>query len=999
MNDEHQDLEQDPSMGQGENTTRNKDLLQDTDQQLSPGDMPVVGIGASAGGLDALKAFFAQVSQKSGMAYIVVMHLAPHQPSMLPELLQKVTAIPVTVASDGQSLLPDHVYVVPPRKEVSMYNGVIQLLDPAEEVFSLPIDFFFRSLAADRAFKAAAVILSGTGSDGSVGLRDIKDSEGLVLVQSEGTAKYDGMPHSALATGMVDMVLAPEEMPSKLISYFEQPGEVQAKEVDEVNNKDWLHKIFALLRIQTGHDFSWYKSKTILRRINRRMLLNQIQEYNTYLSFLRQDSKEITALFKELLIGVTNFFRDPDSFDILKKEVLPEILASLQDDTTFRVWVPGCSSGEEVYSLAMVILEALDDFPKKRVNLQMFGTDIDKEAIDRAREGFYPSSIRADVSQDRLNRFFDSEGDGYRIRKEIRETMIYSVQNVLKDPPFSRLNLLCCRNLLIYLNTEAQQRLLPLFHYTLLPGGVLMLGSSETVGSSKNLFETLDTTGKIYRRREVPKSMLGRIEFPTGQPEQTTEERTPGEKIQPSKDNVERLTRKMVLDRFAPPAVLIDSQGSVLQVQGRTGKYLEIASGPPTQNILDLAREGLRVELSMAIRKAVSSQEEVIRHQVEVQVNGGMQTINLHVIPIEKPKELSNRLLVVFEDIQLPAQDSEIKPSQLSASASDYQTRIAELEQELQETRESHHATVEELESSNEELKTANEELQSSNEELQSTNEELESSKEELQSLNEELQTVNSELQAKVEELSEAHDDINNLLNSTQIATVFVDNNLQVKRFSKEATKVIHLIRSDIGRPLEHQSTKLENVDLARDIKEVLDKLSPVGKEVQTSDATWYMLRIMPYRTRDNRIHGAVIIFQDIDDQKKIQEKLRQVNEQFEQAWHLTRRVFDMNPSPLAVLDDQARVIIANTSLCQVLGLPMDKIEGQKFFSLNRIEEKNKDLQHKLNAALEGDQNFETRAFKLDSSEGGKTYTIQGSIIGQEEGKRPYRILLQFKES
>ena len=965
----------------------------------SPRDFPVVGIGASAGGLEALKALFSKAPRDSGMAFIVMMHLAPHQPSMLPELLQKITEIPVSTAEDGQELRPDHVYVVPPKKEASIYNGVIQLLDPVDKDFSLPIDFFFRTLAADKKARAAAVILSGTGTDGTVGLKEIKNHEGLVLAQDPETAKYDGMPRSAIATGLVDMTLGPEEIVHKLADYFKQPVQARAQEPEVSENKDLLHKIFALLQVQTGQDFSFYKKNTILRRISRRMVLNQIESYQTYLSFLRQDPKEVNVLFQELLIGVTNFFRTPESYEILKEEVLPKIFSSLQDDTAFRIWVPGCSSGEEVYSLAMIILETLDDFPQKRVNLQMFGTDIDRRAIDKAREGLYPSSIKADVSQERLNRFFYSEGESYRIRKEVRDTVVFSVQDILRDPPFSRLNLLSCRNLLIYLNTEAQKKLLPLFHYTLVPGGVMMLGSSETIGSFTSLFKPLSTTWKIYKRQEVPENMLNRIDFPIGKPQDTAQEvAEQSESTQPSKINLERATRNLVLNRFAPAAVLIDSKGTILNIQGRTGKYLEPASGPPTQHILDMAREGLRTELSMAIRKASSSQETITRHQVQVRSNGGNQAIDLHVIPVQKPKELAGRLLVVFQDVQAPDVERESpEGTPLPSRENQVDTRVAELEQELQETRESHQATVEELESANEELKSTNEELQSSNEELQSTNEELESSKEELQSLNEELQTVNSELQSKVDELSEAHDDMKNLLNNTEIATIFVDNEIKVKRFSQEATKIINLIESDIGRPLSDQSTLIENVNLTDAIRQVLDKLSPVEREIQTTDATWYIMRIMPYRTRDNRIQGAVVTFRDISDQKKLQEKLQEANTRTEQAWHLTRRVFDMNPSPLAVLDDRARVVIANTSLSRLLDIPMDKIEGLEVFSLDSLEDKDTDLRAKLSKALEENRDFETSPFQLDTSEGEKTYTIQGSIVGQEEGKRPYRILLHFK--
>jgi two-component system CheB/CheR fusion protein len=965
--------------------------------EASSKNVPVIGLGASAGGLDALKAFFAEVPENSGLAYIVLMHLSPDQPSMLPEILQKVTTLPVTKAEDGQSIEPDYIYAVPAKKEISVYKGTIQLLEPTEKKISMPIDYFFRSLASDKKSNAAAVILSGTGSDGTVGLREIKDHEGLVLAQSKDTAKYDGMPASAINTGLVDMILAPQDMPQKLSNYFDNRQRVTVKKKEISEDQEWLNKIFALLRVQAGQDFSFYKTNTIHRRINRRMVLNQIDSKDTYLSFLRENPNEVQALFRELLIGVTNFFRDPEAFEALKNDILPKVFTGLKNDTAFRVWVPGCSSGEEVFSLAMIILECLDQFPGKKIDLQIFGSDIDQRAIDKARQGLYPSSIQADVSQERLSRFFHLEGEAYRIRKEVRDSVVFSVQNVLKDPPFSRLNLLSCRNLLIYLNDQAQKMLLPIFHYTLVPGGIMMLGTSETIGGFTNLFEGLDNTLKIYERREVPQALLPRIEFPAGKPDQAAQADAAPEQEQRPKADLDQETRKLILEHFAPSAVLIDSKGNILNIQGRTGKYLEPASGPPNQNILDMAREGLRTELHLAMRKAVNTQEEIVRRQVQVKVNGGIQAVDLYVCPVTKPKALSGRLLVAFEDVE--ASQPHEKPQggkEMEAPESEYERRIQELEQELQDTRENHQTTVEELESSNEELKSTNEELQSSNEELQSTNEELESSKEELQSLNEELQTVNSELQSKVDELSDAYDDINNLLSSTQIATIFVDNDLQVKRFSKEAEKIVNLIESDVGRPLEHQSTHLQDVDLTTGIKQVLDNLTPVEKEVQTQDGNWYIMRIMPYRTRDNRIQGAVVTFRDVDEQKKSQEKLRELNNELEQAWFLVRSVFDMNQKPLAVLDDHGQVVIANTALCRQLDLSMQEIEGLDIVNLDKADLWSSDLQAKLGKALEADEDFETEPFQVDTEQGKKTMIIRGQVVRQGKKDRPYRILLQF---
>ena len=487
-----------------------------------PKRFPVVGLGASAGGLEALRSFFNAVAVNSGMAFIVVVHMAPKQPSLMPELLQKVTPLPVSVAKDGQTLEPDHVYVSPPDKEISVYKGKIQLLDTLDKRMTLPIDAFLKSLALDQGAHAAAVILSGTGTDGTLGSEDIKANDGLVLAQSEDSAGYDGMPRSVIGSGVVDIIGTPEEMPPKLCQYFTHREINLQKQPAANDQQNWLNKIFAILRNQVGHDFSHYKPNTLLRRIDRRMGLNQIAHHAQYVRYLRENPAEAEALFHELLIGVTRFFRDAESFDVLKTGILPELLGRLREDATLRVWIPGCSTGEEVYSLAIVIREVLDTNPN-HINLQLFGTDIDQHAIDKARQGFYPAGIAVDVSGERLKRFFIKEGTSFRIRKEIRDCAVFSVHDLIKDPPFSRLHLLCCRNLLIYLDGAAQKKLLPLFHYTLAPEGILVLGSSETTGGFSNLFQTLDKKWKIFQRREMPPTLLPQVDFPTGFPLRDTE--------------------------------------------------------------------------------------------------------------------------------------------------------------------------------------------------------------------------------------------------------------------------------------------------------------------------------------------------------------------------------------------------------------------------------------------------------------------------------------------
>ena len=954
---------------------------------------PVVGLGASAGGLEALRTFFSHLPEATGAAYIVLVHMSPDKPSMLPQLLQKDTLVPVEMAADGVSLRPDHVYVVPPNKEISLYSGVIQLLDPVDRKISLPIDFFFRSLAADSGNRAVAVVLSGTGADGTVGLKEVKNVEGLVLVQSEASAKYDGMPRSAANTGLADMILPPEQMPDRIVRYFHSSGATVESEARK--DRDWLPKIFALLRVQVGHDFSPYKESTLLRRINRRMGLNQIGNSEAYVRLLRQSPEELNALFRELLIGVTNFFREPQSFEALKQDFLPGLFNGLEEDGVFRAWIPGCSTGEEVYSLAMILQECQDEL-SHRVGVQLFGTDVDGQAIERAREGLYPASIMADVSQERLNRFFSKEGESYRIRKEVRECAVFSVQDVLKDPPFSRLHLLLCRNLLIYLDTSAQKRLLPLFHHTLLPGGVLMLGSSESIGGFTNMFKPLNSKWKIHRREEIPASLRQPVEFPTGTPAAAAA--TEGKAPNKSGESFERLTQRIVLERFSLPAVLTDQAGTILHIQGRTGKYLEPASGPPTQNILDMARQGLRINLSTAMRQAVSQWQDVARRNVQVATDWGTQRVNLYVCPLDRPRELTGRLLIAFEEVPetpKPLEETAIPDKEDQDSRNRYKARIAELEEELRRMQEDHQTTIEELESSNEELKSTNEELQSSNEELQSTNEELESSKEELQSLNEELQTVNAELQSKVDELSEAQDDITNLLSSTEIATIFVDEKLRIKRFSREATRIINLIESDVGRPLEHQVTNLEYEGLIGDLKQVLDHLVPVERELRTTAGTWYIMRLMPYRSMDNRILGCVLTFRNVDAQKKAQERLQEINAELEGAWGLVRSIFDMSHLPMAVLDDGARVVIANPELYRLLEISAEEAEREDFFSLTREKLEDTDLRDRLQNALARGEGFESTRFELSGNEQRRTLFVRGKIVPQQE-QQPYRILLTF---
>ncbi len=901
------------------------------EESSSNSNFPFIGIGASAGGLESLKKLFSVDVENLGMAYIIVVHMNPKQPSLMPEILQKLVAIPVKELEDGEIIKADNVYIAPANKAVKFAGGCIQLQELSQKKPLNQIDSFFKTLALDQKENATAVVLSGTGSDGSEGIKHIKENHGLVIAESEASAKYDSMPISAINTGLTDMILSSEQIIARLTQYHFLNGSVLSD--DDIKtfkeNSIWLNKIYSILQTKIGHNFSHYKTNTILRRISRRMGIAQIENPKEYLTLLKNSNDEVELLFNELLIGVTSFFRDPKSYEALSKKALETTFKEMHDEQTFRVWVPGCSTGEEVFSLIMVMRELLDQI-EKRINLQVFGTDVDKIAINKAREGVYADSIAEEVSPKRIKRFFEKQGNCYKIRKEIRDCAIFSIQDVVKDPPFSKLNLVCCRNLLIYLNTTAQKRILPLFHYTLNPEGILLLGSSETIGSFSNLFTTVDNKWKIFKRREVPRSLIHQVEFPSGITKQPYNLVKTHHEYNEPETNVVKLAQKLILDQYSPTAILVDGNGTILYVQGRTGKYLETTSGAPSLNILDQAREGLRIELSSALREASTSKDVIIRKNIEVKTNGDYQSINLKVNKIYTPKELSGRILVVFEEVDFTHKTKKTADSLKSLSNGE-KTRLYDLEKELQHTRESHQVTIEELESSNEELKSTNEELQSSNEELQSTNEELESSKEELQSLNEELQTVNSELQSKVDELSGAHDDMRNLLNSTQIATIFVDMDINVKRFTAESSAIINLIQTDIGRPLKHVVINLKDENLIDDIEYVLNNLSTIEKEVQTKDKDWYKLRIMPYRTTDNRIDGAVLTFSPITEQKQATLKI-------ENAWQLTREAFDLNNNPLAIIGNYGRVVIANTQFSSLIGVSPETVEGVSLFKLkNRI--------------------------------------------------------------
>ncbi len=848
-----------------------------------PAPICIVGIGASAGGLEALEQFLSRIPLGSNLALVVIQHLDPTHQGIMPELLQRITRLKVAQAKDRTPVRPDCVYVIPANKDMSIFNGCLHLMEPLERRgMRLPVDFFFRSLADDQRERSTGVILSGMGTDGTLGVRAIKEKGGLVMVQEPASAKFDGMPRSAIGTGLVDLVAPATELPGKLLAYHRRAGGAPAKTelVLAEKEQNCLEKVLILLRSHTGNDFSQYKKTTLYRRIERRMGIHQISKIATYVRYVQENPQELGFLFKELLIGVTNFFRDPDIWNVLRDEALAALIASRPPGQMLRAWVPGCSTGEEAYSLAIVFKEALERVkPKKPVTFQIFATDLDRDAIEKARLGAYPGNIEADVSPERLARFFVRDEQTFRVVKEIREMIIFAPQNLIMDPPFTKLDVLCCRNLLIYLNLELQQKLLPLFYHSLHPGGVLLLGNAESIGGFGNLFSPLNTKAKIFQRNALgPKDHL--VEFPimfgppvAGRPEIYEEPKPPA--------NLQTLMDQLLVQRYSPPAVLVNNQGDILYIHGRTGKYLEPAAGKANLNIFAMAREGLRFELSSAFQQASRDLAPVVRPNLKVGTNGGTQLVNLLVEPFAKPELLRGTVLVVFAEPPAAAVAAAPPPHGAGARTTPAQSaRTRELELELQHAREEQQNLREEMQGTNEELKSTNEELQSTNEELQSTNEELTTSKEELQSMNEELHTVNAELQSKVDDLSAAGNDMKNLLNSNDLPTVFLDQQLQVKRFSDSATALIKLIPGDVGRPFTDLTTDLTYPDLARDAREVLHSLQSTEQQSATRDGRWFLIRLKPYCTQDNRIDGVVITFRDVTAIKKLEEELRQAQAQ-----------------------------------------------------------------------------------------------------------------------
>lgn len=905
-------------------------------------NFPIVGIGASAGGLAAFEAFFSGMPTDvdPGMAFVLIQHLAPDHKSILTELIGRYTRMQVYEVEDGMTVQINCAYIIPPNRDMALLNGTLQLLEPsAPRGQRLPIDFFFRSLAQDQGEMAIGIVLSGTGSDGTQGVKAIKGEGGMVMAQNPESTSFDGMPRSAIATGLVDYELPPAEMATRLISYaahaFGKPRRIDSAAAPKAESA--MKKIFIMLRDQTGHDFSKYKPSTIHRRIGRRMAVHQIETLEGYVRYLQQTPAEVEALFRDMLIGVTNFFRDPDAFKVLEEQVIPRLFADRRPDSVIRIWSVGCSTGEEAYSLAILLVERMEAL-LQNYTVQVFATDIDSQAIATARAGVYPASIASDLSPERLARFFTAVpgGNAYRIHKGIRDLLVFSEQDVNKDPPFSKLDLISCRNLLIYLGADLQKKLIPLFHYALNPDGMLFLGTSEGVGDFTELFTAIDRKAKLYQRRE---DMQGRTAQNRYFPAMTAPNAVPppgGARVtRPVKLSLSELTEQTLLKQIAPSSALVNERGDILYLHGRTGMYLEPAPGESgINNILKMARPGLRQDLAASLHKAVLGKAVVRAPNIGIRSNGHHTRVNLTICPVTSAHGvlLSTPLyLVIMEDAPAQAgtagggvieQDGAGKP----AHADGMETHIEVLQQELRARDEYIQSIHEELESSTEELKSSNEEMQSVNEELQSTNEELETSKEELQSVNEELATVNTELQNKVADLSQANNDMNNLLAGTGIGTVFVDHRLRILRFTPAASIIINLIQSDVGRPVDHITSNLIGYEtLVADVQSVLNSLVSRECEVLTTDGKWYAMRIQPYRTLENVIEGAVISFMDITEMVRVREALQDNQTRYQAVMRA------LSEGVLSQGRDGA-VDMWNPGAERILGLSADQMRGVRPF-------------------------------------------------------------------
>ncbi|AZZ94879.1 PAS domain-containing protein [Hahella sp. KA22] len=941
-------------------------------------------VGASAGGLEALKRLFSGMPARTGIVFIIITHQKAGHVSILPELLSNQTELPINVAQNGQSLKPDHIYINPSNGMLGVENGVF-VITPFDEEKNVekhhPVDYFFHSIAREYGDNAIGVILSGTGSDGTLGLRSIKEKGGLIIAEDPGVAEFAGMPASAIATGLTDYVLSPEDMPGVLEEYMTAIGKslVSNKELTTQFPDEVMAQIFALLLARTGHDFSLYKTNTLYRRIERRMNRHRLHTAHGYVNYLKSEPQELDQLFKEFLIRVTSFFRDADVWSSLSKGALEELLIKRSEGGLFRVWVPGCSTGEEAYTVAFIITEILEkmEFPPR---IQIFATDLDASAINIARKGVYDKDVQSEISHERLQKYFSLEGDCYKVNKPIRDMMVFAVHNIIKDPPFTKIDLISCRNLLIYMRSEMQRKLFSLMHYALLPEGLLVLGPSESIGDSSLLFEAVDKKHKIYRHKLSPDiNYLPNMGLRLEPNSNITVDRLGiGQRYAQETPSFSSAVLRMLVNRFAPVCVIINYLGDICYIHGKAGAYLEPNEGRPRNNILEMARPGLRMELVSAMHQAAAEECPVV-HRI-ANITQPPSSVKLSVERIQEPAALHGLLLVMLgplnETIPVPGDivsdksDWGIPANRDIAESVEKDNEVVWLRKELGMMQLFYQNLVEQLE-------TSNEELQSVNEELQSANEELETSKEEMQSLNEELSTVNNEFQSKLESLSQANDDMQNLLNSTDIATIFLDDNLCINRFTEQANKIVTLREGDVGRPISELA--LNNLDyrtLLVNGRQVLKTLEPIEIEFATSSGEWYSMRMAPYRTTGNAINGLVCTFLGISSLKQTETQLS----------YLTAAVNAL-PDPILALDANLTIRFANSAFYELFNLDRASVEHMSIYDVVQAFRDHAELKSALEQLKEASVPFNNLEVSLNSEDVVSTVLgLAGRRIHPESG-------------
>ena len=918
---------------------------------------PIVAIGASAGGLEALEAFFSNTPPELGISFVVIQHLSPETKSFMRELLQAKTKLAVHRVENGTKIEPNRVYVNPPGMEVSLVNRTLHSTEPRTGKAPLfPIDSFFRSIAESEKEKAICVILSGTGTDGTLGLKAVKEAGGVAIVQDVSQAKFDGMPRSAIGTGLVDVVLPVEKMAERILNYTKRPP-IMVTETNGRVSKALLNlteKILLLIRSHTGVDFMDYKHTSISRRIERRMATHQIDSIEDYFRYLDENPSEVEALAKDFLIGVTRFFRDPEVFEVLSEKVLSDLIRNKRQRSTLRIWVPGCSTGEEAISIAILLVEYMEKV-NIRHDIQIFGTDLDPTAIDRARLGEYPESIASDVSEERLERFFVKSQHTYRINKLIREKIVYAVQNLIQDTPLSKMDLISCRNVLIYMGTKLQRKVLPLFHYSLSEGGYLFLGSSESIGRFDDLFYTTEAHCKIYQRKGIgPRPWAGM--FPLTDEALATTLPVQGQ-IDHTNVDLSHLSAQAMLDLFAPAHVIVDEKYEILFTHGAVEKYLKLPEGKPSINILKMAKDGFSLQLELALYEAAREGKPVNIANLALGEKEEYQIFDLAVNPLTEPKGLS---VIAFIEKDAPKRP---KKNKKASSPDVVDPHVVRLERELQAMREHLQTTVEELQASNEELKSANEELQSTNEELN---------------------TLNSELQKSLNSTSELKNDLGSLLSSTEIASIFLDNRLHIRRFTPFTTKIFNLIETDIGRSIGDITSKATGLNLLKTASEVLDTLRRESFDIQDDDGKWYSIRVLPYRTTENVIDGVVINLVDINEVKCAQEFAKSIVETIRE--------------PLLVLDGDFRVVSYNQAFHETFRISLQEATGVSVFELGDGQWNIPDLRKLLEKIITEKVPF--RDFKVEHDFpliGHKVLVLNARQI-ERSGSQPRLILLAMED-